>query len=152
MEAYLSKIPSGALIPVDEASAEFIAKQKVGQGFRCRLERFRNIGFHRKYFALMNYAFGQWERPEEYAGGFLVQKSFNAFRDEVTIAAGFYEQVFNMDGSFRLDPRSIKFNAMGQEEFEQLYSNSINVLLRQLLTDHSRNDVDRVVNNILHFS
>lgn len=152
MDVYLVKTSTGALVPADEKSAEYLRKQKVGQGFRAGITRMRNIRFHRKFFALLNYAFDAWEPEAKLYKGLPVEKSFDQFRADITILAGYYETAVRLDGTVRVTPKSIAFHRMDEDEFEKLYSAVIDVLLQRIFIDQTRGDVDNVVNNILAYT
>ena len=150
-DVFLIKTPNGSLAPADGQSAEILHKQKVGQGFRVRMTKIRNIRFHRKFFALLNYAFDTWEPTEKEYRGHPVQKNFDQFRRDITILAGFYETAVRLDGSIRITAKSISFASMDETEFEELYSKVIDVLLQRVFTNQTRDDIDTVVNNILQY-
>ena len=141
----------GALIPADPGATAFIEKLKMGGGVRAKITKVRNIGFHRKFFALLNIGFEAWETPEGEYGGMKVEKEFERFRKDVTILAGYFTPVYNMRGEVRLEAKSIGFGSMEQDEFEAVYSAVANVLLRKVLKNYTRDDLDRVVENILNF-
>lgn len=151
-DIWLIKTPTGALVPADSQSAEYLGKQKVGQGFKASVTRARNIKFHRKFFALLNYAFDKWDPEEKFYKGKPVSKNFNQFRSDITILAGYYETAVRMDGSVRVTPKSIAFHRMSEDEFQELYSAVIDVLLQHIFIDQTRDDVDNVVNNILAYA
>lgn len=151
-DIYLIKTPTGALVPADSQSAEYLQKQKIGQGFRASITRARNIKFHRKFFALLNYAFDRWEPKEKLYKGKPVAKNFNQFRADITILAGYYETAIRMNGTVRVTPKSIAFHRMDEDEFSALYSAVIDVLLQRIFIDQTREDVDNVVNNILAYT
>ena len=141
----------GALIPADPGATAFIEKLMMGGGVRAKITKVRNIGFHRKFFALLNIGFEAWETPEGEYGGMKVEKEFERFRKDVTILAGYFTPVYNMRGEVRLEAKSIGFGSMEQDEFEAVYSAVANVLLRKVLKNYTRDDLDRVVENILNF-
>ena len=151
-DIWLIKTPTGALVPADSQSAEYLKKQKVGQGFKASVTRARNIKFHRKFFDLLKYAFDRWEPEEKFYKGKPVSKNFNQFRADITILAGYYETAVRMDGSIRVTPKSIAFHRMDEDEFEALYSAVIDVLLQRIFIDQTRDDVENVVNNILAYT
>jgi hypothetical protein len=71
----------------------------------------------------------------------------------VLILAGFYEQTFTLKGELKLEAKSIKFAKMEQDEFEDLYSKTINVLLEHVFTNYKgRAEVDHVIEQILNFA
>lgn len=151
-DIYLTKTPTGALVPADSQSAEYLQKQKVGQGFRASFVCVRNIRFHKKFFALLKYAFDCWQPEEKLYKGKPVAKNFNQFRADITILAGYYETAIRMDGTVRVTPKSIAFPNMDEDEFSELYSSVIDVLLQRIFIDQTREDVDNVVNNILAYT
>jgi Protein of unknown function (DUF1367) len=68
----------------------------------------------------------------------------------VTILAGFYEQIFTLDGAMSLKAKSIAFGSMEEPEFEALYSAVVNVLLQRVLTTYEdRAQLDEVIDRIL---
>lgn len=151
-EIMIMKTLGGALVPCDPQAAEFIQKMKVGAGVRAKVSKTRNTFFHRKFFALLNHAFDAWEPAQKEYKGIAIQKNFEQFREDVTILAGFYEMNVRLDGSIRFSAKSISFASMSQDEFENLYSAVINVILSRILTNYTRGDLENVINQILSFS
>lgn len=114
----------------------------------------RNYRFHKKYFALLNYAFDCWEpdRQRKSYKGMPVTKNFERFRSDVTIQAGFYEQTFDLDGNMKLEAQSISFAKMDDNDFEEVYNRVADVILQKvLITYKGREELDNVMNNILGF-
>lgn len=151
-EVFLAKNIAGCLVPVDHQSAEFLSGLKLGQGVTCRITKHRNIGFHRKFFALLNLAFESWEPGNLEYDGQPVQKEFDQFRNDVTVLAGYYESSVTLKGEVRLRAKSISFGSMKQEQFEKLYSAVIDIILQKILTNYTREDLDKVVEDILRFT
>lgn len=147
----LMKGPGGMLVPCDEGAREFIDKMKAGAGCRATIRKVRNIRFHRKFFAMLQVGFDAWEPPEQTHRGLPVQKNFERFRKDVTIAAGFYEPVSNLKGEVRAEAASISFSNMDDAEFERVYSAVADVLLQKVLTQYTREDLDRVVEQMQGF-
>lgn len=153
MDIVLTKLPNGTLAPASDSDAEQLKKVKTGAGVRVQLTRMRNYEFHKRWFALANYAFEMWsdiKGPMEYRGQ-QIQPNFNRFRKDLTILAGYYETVFNVRGEMRLEAKSLSFGSMGQDEFERLYSATIQAVLSKILTgcglseEKLRNYVDQVM-------
>lgn len=137
MEVYFTKGPRGSLLPLDDEQAELLAKLPQGALVRAQIASPRNAKFHRKCFALLNYAYGVWKElqpPREWRGQPVVT-SFERFREDVTILAGHYEPVFNAQGELRLIAKSISFAKMDDVAFEQFYSRLIDTLLTKVLTN-----------------
>lgn len=150
-ELTLSKTAGGTLAPADPQAVEYLSKLKIGQIVRAEVTRPRNYRFHKKLFALLNFAFDTWEPTAKEYKGQPVQKNFEQFRRDVTILAGYYESSYNLKGEVRLTPKSISFASMDEDEFQALYSSVISVILSKILTKYTREDLDTVVENLLRF-
>ncbi|MEB0967918.1 DUF1367 family protein [Citrobacter braakii] len=81
-------------------------------------------------------------------------KSLDAFREWVTIQAGFYTEHFYPDGSRGRRAKSIAFANMDETEFQQVYKSVLNVLWNWLLFRKfsSLEDVENVAAQLLEFS
>lgn len=150
-EIVLTKAPGGALVPADPQAAEFISKMKLGQGVTATVKRHRNPGHHKKYFALLNLAFDHWEPVANTYKGQVVGKNFDQFRNDIACLAGFYEMAVNLRGETRLTAKSISFANMDQTEFDSLYNATVNTILKHILTNYSRDDLDNVMEQLLGF-
>ena len=146
------KCSNGELYPVDQQGIEAIAKLKLGQGVTVTIKRARNPGHHRKLFALLNLAYDAWEPGEKLYKGQLVAKNFEQFRSDVIILSGYYTQSVRLDGSIRTSAKSISFANMNQDEFDSLYQSVVTVVLERVLTRYTREDLDRVVEQVLGFT
>lgn len=114
----------------------------------------RNPLFHRKFFALLTVGYEAWEPPRKRKTykGIPVLKNFERFRADVTILAGYYVQTFGLDGKMTLEPKSISFAKMGEDEFQKLYSAVADVLLAKVLSTYKgREELDDVVDRIVGF-
>lgn len=131
MEVYLIKTMVG-LIPADERSREWFEKIKQGQAVHSDFKRVRNYRFLKKWFALLNIAFDQWEPGEVNSKYGVPEKNFDRFRDDVTILAGFFETTIRLDGSVRIEAKSVSFAKMDEDEFSNLYSKSVDVLIKHV--------------------
>jgi hypothetical protein len=139
-------------VPTDQKSAEKLAKYKVGDSFTCTIKRVRNIKFLRKYFALINHAYECWEPETKQYKGKEVKKNKERFRKDIQILAGYYEATVNLKGDVRLESKSIAFESMKEEDFEKLYQSVITVIMEKVLTNYTRDDIDRVVDELLKFT
>lgn len=129
VELFMRLDPSGqALVPVDAAQAGALEElQEVGGMFKVVVSQPRNPGFHRKAMAMFRFLFNLWEPRLEYDPGTPVAKHFDAFRGNLTIKAGFYRQVFNVEGGFELIPQELKWGSMDNVKFAKVYSQVLNV-------------------------
>lgn len=157
MKLMLKKMPSGELIPADEETIDEIRKLRVGEVVHGTFTRPRNLQFHRKYFALLDYAFDHWEPvvlpdPRLAKHGVSAIKNKEQFRADLTILAGYYTAHVRIDGSTRIMPMSISFASMDEDQFGKLYQATINVILQRVLNNYTEEDLNRVVDEIIGFT
>jgi hypothetical protein len=150
-ELVLTKAAGGVLVPIDPQAAEYIAKLKTGAAVRAMVKLQRNPAHHRKFFALLNLAFDHWEPAANTYKGQVVGKNFDQFRNDITVLAGYYEMAVNLRGETRLTAKSISFASMDQAEFDQLYNAVVNVILKHVLMNYTRDDLDAVMDQLLGF-
>ena len=146
MDIFLTKI-NGALHPASENDQELLKTIKQGQPVRVKLTRVRNYQFMKKWFALLNLAFDYWEPPENHVG----EKNFERFRKDIIILAGFYESYVRLDGSTRVEPKSISFAKMSEDEFEELYDKTLDVIIKYALTSYTGDMLRSIVDQVEEF-
>lgn len=102
---------------------------KIGQVYRAKVTVPRNISFHRKYWSMISCAWDLLtERQREFFG------SKESFRKTLQVAAGHCERVFHLRLREWVEvPKSIAFDKMSGDEFEDLYRGVRDVLLRVFL-------------------
>ena len=134
-EIHLLKTSSGVLAPASEEDAEKLKRFKVGSVVRGKFAQMRNYLFFRKWWALITFAFDQWSDTAEMPTykGQRVQPVINRFRKDVTILAGYCHPVADVNGGVHLEADSISFANMEEEDFEKLYSKTIDVVLQKIL-------------------
>jgi len=143
------------LMPGDSETDEWYQKLKLGESvWGKEFTRMRNPKFHRKFFALINLAYDQWEPGDILIKGQVVQKNREVFRKNLIAAAGFYDIVFNIDGTFKYEAKSIAFGNMDEDEFDKVYNRVIDEILRRIpqFQDYDREKMDELVNKVLHFA
>lgn len=70
-----------------------------------------------------------------------IQKAFEPFREEMTIAAGYYDEVRTPIGVKKY-ARSISFASMDEHQFRELYKAMFSVLWRFVLSRYFKNEVE----------
>jgi hypothetical protein len=145
-EYFFRKTAQNALVADDDEASKRLAKVKVGQVIRVNFRAARNLKFLQKWFALLSYAYEQLEYDEQLI-------TFEDFRHQVTMLAGYRRQVLSIvTGETRWEPKSVSFQAMTQEDFDDLYSKTIDVLLKYVLKNYTRDDIDRVMSGISEYA
>lgn len=116
MKLLVVNTPRG-LVPLGDDDYEEKKKLKLGQTYSVEVKVVRNVDFHRKYFALIAYA---WE--------FLNEQETERFKDKenfrkyIEIAAGHCDVIFHPRlQEFVEIPKSISFAKMDNTAFSDLY-------------------------------
>ena len=60
--------------------------------------------------------------------------------------------MYDLQGAVHLRAKSVSFAQMDSEEFERLYDKTITVIMRKVLVNYSRTEIDEVVNRLLEFT
>lgn len=105
------------LVPMGDDDYEAKKKLKLGQTYSVEVKVVRNVDFHRKYFALIAYA---WEfLTEQEIANFKTKENFRKYLE---IAAGHCDVLFHPKlQEFVEIPRSISFSSMDNASFSDLY-------------------------------
>lgn len=151
----VAKTVQGFLQPMYQDGIEFLKKFGIGKELNAAITRPRNYVFHKKLFALFDVGFAFWDEyhPSVMHKGRPVIKDPERFRKDITILAGHYHYVTNINGDIRLEADSINYASMSQEEVEKLYSEIINVMLKKVFenADIDAAELDRRAQEILNF-
>lgn len=128
MEVQLVKQPGGILRPANQVDADAMAKIANGRLIHVELKQPRNPMFHRKFFAMLNFAFEYWTPETESVNGMTPEKNFERFRKDVMILAGYRTLVVNVRNEVRYEAESISFGKMDDTRFSEVYRSVFNVL------------------------
>lgn len=116
------------LVPADAASEADLAKLPAEAEVRADIVVPRNMGLHRKAFALLNLLYPHTNYP-----------TMERLRAAMTIGAGFVDETVDpYTGNVVWFPKSWAFDSMDDLEFRELYSRLVDVALR--LVPGSRRD------------
>lgn len=155
MNFSIMKLASGLFAAYGTESQELAVRVKTGQLLSGNFTKTRNPLFHRKVMALFTLAFETWEEiapPVMYCGE-RVLPNFDRTRKDLTILAGFSETTFRLDGSIRVEAKSISFASMDEIEFEALFQKLIQVVLDRIYarTNMTEADLRAAVDRVLAF-
>ena len=120
MKVFLKKNGMG-YFPMYDADYEECKKHKQGAEVKGILTIPRNLKFHKKFFALMNFCF---DNQEFYS-------SVEILRSILTMKAGFYEEVKTLKGVVYW-PASISFDSMDDVEFSDFYSKVVDQVIKMI--------------------
>lgn len=133
-EVFLTRIQNNCFAPADEESLEVVSKIKLGLTVRAAIVQPRNIKFHNKFFALLGLGYQHWEPAPQEWKGIKAVKTFEPYREQITIMAGYREVTFNLDGSVKVTAKSIAFANMDDIMFGMLYSSAFKVIWYHVLS------------------
>lgn len=127
-KASFLKHMDGTYSPSNHAAVEFDVKTKAGDEVFMVCTRSRSIKFHNRTFSMLHSFYDGTAISEQFP-------SFDAFREYLVIAAGFYESVEWPNGRIHLRSKSMAFSKMGSDEFDRLRDAMATVLVK-LLANH----------------
>lgn len=152
MKAYLLKTISG-LVPFNPETEKWYNRLNIGVAISVEAHTIRNYRFLKKWFALLNVGFDNWLPGEVNSKYGVPAKNFERFRADVIILCGFYDNVVRLDGSVRIEPKSVSFAKMTEERFADLYSKTIDVMLKYVYdSEMTPEKLDKIVNQYLSFA
>lgn len=107
------------LIPLYDEDYDEKRKLKLGATYEISVKLTRNLQFHRKYFKLLRLA---WEFQNELITTQYFKDDFTKFRKTVEIAAGICDTIYSIERQEFIDiPKSVSFDNMDEDEFQEVY-------------------------------
>ena len=96
-------------------------KLKLGETYEADIKRPRNIGFHRKFFALINLGHQNTS----------LEMPFETYRRYVIMKAGYFNSYITPKGTL-IEAQSISFSSMDEDTFSDLYSRALDVIIKDI--------------------
>lgn len=152
---FFRKVDGNMLAPLHEETEQWLAKQPTNKQFKANMKSTRNPGHHRKMFAMLELVLDNHPRYTEMEDLLLDMKLRSGHYVEHVragssdVAAQLRQWVIGVPGEpdqFALElidamerqaklvyiPKSISFDKMGQEEFEEIYDRWVSIACDQL--------------------
>lgn len=143
MEIYVQNTEKG-LVPLYDSDDFEKRKLKLNEKYKVEIKKARNIKFHKKYFSLIKCA---WlNLPERFDELYPHPENF---RKAVQIMAGFYETYFLVDGTQIIESKSIAFESISEEEFQDVYNKVLDVILNNFFPENNREDFENEIYKFL---
>jgi len=140
----------GRLYPADGVADEALSAIPDGP-VMADITRARNQAFHRKAFAMLRMAYDAWDPQAAEFKGQPAAKSFERFRHDLTILAGYGRPVVNIRGEVRIEPESLSYASMDAETFAAWYSATIDALLRTVFAGQDKAALEARVQEFMRF-
>lgn len=109
------------LVPIYGSEFDEKRKLKLGVDYLVEVVNPRNIGFHKKFFALLNVGHENTD----------LDMPFDTYRKYILMKAGYFKAYDTPKGTF-YDAESISFANMPQDKFEEVYSRVLDKIITDL--------------------
>jgi len=129
MELFLTCTDVGKFKNTAEKDYAKFLKIKPGNIGRFTSWKERNILFHRKFFALIQYAI--YHLPED--DFYDKWRNEKSMRTEIMFQNGRFDIHETIGGKKSYVPRSISFKSMDNEEFEKIYKEAFDTIMKHFL-------------------
>ena len=120
------------LVPLYPADMDEKRKLKLGHDYEVEVTNPRNIGFHKKFFALLNLGHENTS----------LEMPFETYRKYLTIKAGYFNAYQTPKGLF-YEAQSISFSSMSQDQFEEVYSRVLDKIIEDI--GSTKEEVERAL-------
>jgi hypothetical protein len=132
---FFAKNTEHGLKPLYPADQDESKKLSLNEVYEVDIKKKRNIGFHRRFFALLNLG---WQNTS-------LDMPFETYRKYIIMKAGYFEVYHTEKGAF-YDSKSISFSSMDQDQFEEVYSRVLDVIAKDIDTEK-----ESIVNELINF-
>jgi hypothetical protein len=137
-----TKHVGGTLTPATDEEAERMTRFKNGYEYEIEIKTTRNPGFHGKVFAFFEFCYAHWRGDREFMDD---RAQFEVFRKNLVALAGYYDELYNIKGEVRIEAKSLAYDNMEQEEFEECYNALIRVALKNIFPGAAKDVEDRLM-------
>jgi len=109
------------LIPLYPSDFDNKRKLKLGKDYQIEVTNPRNIGFHRKFMAMVNIG----------CENSSLNMPFDTYRHYMTIKAGYFKAYETPKGIY-YEALSLSFSSMSQDKFEEVYSRVLDKVIEDI--------------------
>ena len=121
-----------AVVPLNEDDIKVVGKLVVGKAYDFDVVTQRVGAYHRRVFALLKFAYENTDPIQIEYKGHTITQSFDRFRKDLVIIAGFYSWDVNSRGEVRAVADSLKYSKCNQEKVERVYSALLDVIAERI--------------------
>jgi len=132
---------SVGLIPVSDRESDKLVRFKNHDQYTIEIKEQRNYQFHKKVFAFFNYCFEFWVDDNNYR---TERVSFDVFRDNLTVLAGYRDVYYKVDGSARVEAKSISYAAMSEDDFGEYYKALVQAAMDTIFKNCGDGEYDKL--------
>jgi hypothetical protein len=135
MKLLLRNTLSG-LMPLYPSDFDEKRKLKLGQDYEAEIKNPRNVGFHRKFFALVNLGHENTS----------LDMPFETYRKYLIMKAGYFK-IYQTPKGVYYEPDSISFGSMSQDQFEEVYSRVLDKVIEDIGT--TKDEIEKQLINFM---
>ena len=135
MKLLLRNTLSG-LVPLYPSDFDSKRKLKLGSDYEAEIKNPRNVGFHRKFFALINLGHENTS----------LDMPFETYRKYLIMKAGYFKTYQTPKGNY-YEPDSISFGSMSQDQFEEVYSRVLDKVIEDIGT--TKDEIEKQLINFM---
>ena len=146
MELTFIKVGS-CLVPCDPPTIAHMDRMGNKAILACDFKKKNHYEFHQKLICLATSAYEHWEPGEIDTKYGKPVKNFDNFRSGLTIGAGYYTTVFNVDGSFKLVADSWSFGKMDDTKRQEFYQAILTVIMEKIYPMYEERVVKEMADN-----
>jgi hypothetical protein len=139
MKIRLKKI-GDLLSPALPCDAEYTDKLKQGEIIEVNSKRPRQAWRHDKYFALLHIVVDNTDYIK-------VEQVLTLIK----LKLGHFETIINTNGKVVYKEKSISFGSMDEDTFRIFYNDTVNVVLRDFLTNWEDEDIQTAIDEVVRF-
>lgn len=133
----MKKTFGGVLVPYTDIDAEKMTKFKHDCVYEIDIKTSHNPVFRGKVFTFFDFCFKYWCNKNKYL---TANANREFFRKEIIKLAGYTNDYYNLSGFVLVEAKSMKFEKMNPEEFEECYSACIQVVMNTIFKDCTAED------------
>lgn len=145
-------VPPETKVIIPTEPCTWLERLKLHAPVILKLTHPRNYPFFKKWWALVLFAYEQWEPDDT---GIPYRKSKDTFRKEITILAGHYEVVASLSGNtVKKVAKSISWANMTEEQFAEFYDLTKDVVWERIfqhVQTYDRDEFERVALELSSF-
>jgi len=138
------KQAGGVLVPASDLEADRMTRFKTGEMYEVEIKLTRNAKFHGMVFAFFTFCFNHWSAERTHWKFQDEDMQYDNFRKELTKLAGFTVTVWNLDGSFTIEAKSLSVGSMCQEEFSSCYKALIQAAMTHIFKSADNDTMNKL--------
>jgi hypothetical protein len=138
------KQSGGLLCPASDIESDKMTRFKTGETYEIDIRLTRNAKFHGKVFKFFTFCYQHWSGERTHWKFQDEAMQFESFRKELIKLAGFTVIVWNIDGTFTIEAKSLAFSSMSQEEYESCYKALIQAAMSNIFNSADEDTMQKL--------